>query len=247
MNDASRGFQKIYSKDGSRVISDGWWDPKKILSVLDLAIGDGASEFWQGKRVIDIGANSCGLSVEMARRGAHVLAIEPDAHAITRYRAVAEELAQENLALEIRPGTLEDVVKAKMSSDVVLFLGLLYHFKYPQFIVQRLASLQHKYLFISTQCTQRTGLVQVNRLEEMPERFRATMTAMTGWHLSRDLFMQTLVDAGYQNVREGSDARFNFTNTPRELTNSTYMLGTRIESTPCDSDELTELYRYYPR
>jgi SAM-dependent methyltransferase len=245
--DSNRGFQKIYAADGISLLSEGWWDPKKILATLDQSIGYGDPDFWRGKRVIDIGANSCGLSIEIARRGAKVVAIEPDSRATDRYRMATAALAPEGLELEVRDGVLEDVVSARESCDIILFLGLLYHFKYPHFIIQSLASLPHRWLLLSTQCTDKAGLVQVNRLEEMPERMRMTMTGMTGWHLSRELLTQSLMDAGYRSVREGSDPKIHFKNKPRDVTNSTYVCAEREHSDGGPRDVISELYKYYPR
>ncbi len=229
------------------MLSEGWWDPKKIMETLDKSIGHNDAGFWRGKRVIDIGANSCGLSIEIARRGASVLAIEPDMRATDRYHLVKGALESEGLNLEVRNGVLEDLVRSPEDCDVILFLGLLYHFKYPHFIIKTLASIPHLWLLLSTQCTDQHGLVQVNRLQEMPERMRITMTEMTGWHLSRELLTQSLIDAGYQRVSEGSDPKYHFKNKPKEITNSTYICAKRDIYDSGSKDIMGELFKYYPR
>lgn len=247
MNDKDRGFQRIYSQDGESLIQEGWWDPKLILSTLEKATGHNETNFWEGKKVLDIGSNSCGLSIEIARKGASVVAIEPDPRAISRYKEALPFLKEENLQIELKEGTLEDALNSGESYDVVLFLGLLYHFKYPQFIVKSLSKIPHHWLFISTQCTSREGLVQVNRMEELPERMRISMTEMSGWHLSRELFVQILKDAGYSNIQEGSESSSNFTNTPRSITNSTYLSAKKTSTDKSFNNALDELYKFYPR
>lgn len=250
VNEETRGFQRIYSRDGSSLLVDGWWDPKVILSILERSLGANSQDFWRGKKVIDIGANTCGLSIEIARRGANVVAIEPDIKALNRYQRIAKDIEPECLKLEVRNGVLEDVIRSQESSDVILFLGLLYHFKYPHFIIQSLASLRHRWLFLSTQCTDKSGLLQVNRLEEMPDRLRVTMNGMTGWHLSRDLLFQSLLDAGYNNINEGSDPLIHFKNKPaseRHITNTTYICATRESFNGATKDIYEDIFRYYPR
>jgi SAM-dependent methyltransferase len=247
MSDITRGFQKIYANDGKTIIQDGWWDPISIMSILNNCIGDIEPNFWNGKKVIDIGSNTCGLSVEIARKGAKVTAVEPDQRAIGRFREALPSLSQENLQIELKENTLKDVLSWEKSYDVILFLGLLYHFKYPQFIINALSTIPHRWLFISTQCTSKSGLVQVNRLEEMPERMRVNMSEMTGWHLSRPLLFQMLHDAGWTNIREGSDPKLHFSNKPQSITNSTYLIAERTAPIRAQSDALEELYKFYPR
>lgn len=246
----TRGFQKIYSRDGSSLLVDGWWDPKVILSILERSIGTNNQDFWRGKKVIDIGANTCGLSVKIARRGGNVVAIEPDIRATNRYQRIVKDIEPEGLNIEVRNGVLEDVIRSQESCDIILFLGLLYHFKYPHFIIRSLASLSHRWLFLSTQCTDKTGLIQVNRLQEMPERMRATMKGMTGWHLSRELLFQSLVEAGYNNIQEGSDPLIHFWNKPaneKHITNTTYVCAERDSSDGGAKDIYGDMFKYYPR
>jgi 2-polyprenyl-3-methyl-5-hydroxy-6-metoxy-1,4-benzoquinol methylase len=246
--DANRGFQKIYAADGKSLLSDGWWDPKELLGVLNRCIGDETGNFWAGKRVLDIGANSCGLSVEIARRGASLVCVEPDVRAIDRFNQVRPQLAPERLEIEVNQGTLKDALGWKKTFDAVLFLGLLYHFKYPQYIINSLATIPSRALFISTQCTAGDGLSMVNRLQEMPARMRATMTELTGWHLTRNLLKRMLEDAGYKNVREGSDPSMTFANKPTHITNSTYMFAERQDLVSRSSDDnADEFLKYYPR
>ena len=59
------------------VLIQGEYDPQHMFAIL--SAGDPA--YWRGKRVLDVGANTCGLSVEIARAGAaEVIALEPDAY-----------------------------------------------------------------------------------------------------------------------------------------------------------------------
>ncbi|WP_371820571.1 class I SAM-dependent methyltransferase [Synechococcus sp. A10-1-5-1] len=246
----NRGFQTIYSPSHLTKYFDGWWDPLALLSLLDLSLssaGEDPHTFWYGKSILDIGSNTCGLSVELARRGAKVHCVEPDDRAHVIYSNTMNLLSVESLQIELTKGTLEDCLNSGRSYDVVLFLGLLYHFKYPEYVISAIASkIPHNTLFISTQCTHLEGLVSVNRLQEMPERLRKTMNHLTGWHLSRQLLKQILVDLGYTQIHEGSDPSVSFLNKPKDVTNSTYLYAHKDSKvTPFDTQ--SELLKYYPR
>jgi hypothetical protein len=84
-----RGCQTIFSSFGDIVFA-GEWDPKALLAALSRR--DAA--YWIGKRVLDSGANTSGLSIEIARSGARVLAIEPDPYSntITPSRPIVERI-----------------------------------------------------------------------------------------------------------------------------------------------------------
>ena len=78
-----KGCQNIYSRDGE-IIFNGGWDSRELYKAVT---GDLSESYWLGRRVLDIGANTSGLSVEIARRGATVVAAEPDPYKNTRHLA----------------------------------------------------------------------------------------------------------------------------------------------------------------
>lgn len=65
--------QTIYENNGDTLFN-GEWDSKK----LNEAITAGNPNYWKGRTVLDLGANTGGLSLELARMGAKVTAAEPD-------------------------------------------------------------------------------------------------------------------------------------------------------------------------
>lgn len=89
-----------------------------------------------GATVLDIGCNAGFYAFEMKRRGAHrVVAIDTD----DRYLAQAS-LAQRVLGTEIELKNLSVYQVAKLGEhfDLVLFLGVLYHLRYPLLALDRL-------------------------------------------------------------------------------------------------------------
>jgi SAM-dependent methyltransferase len=154
------GTQSVFDRDGT-LLFEGQWDPRLIASLLT---GDDV-DFWKGRKVLDCGANTGGLSVELARMGASVTAAEPDPHAntIAFTRGILEEIAT-------REGLNLIVVDADLFSshelghhDVVLCLGLIYHFRYPQLLLDYLSSLRSDYLFLSCQTHPADDLALFNR------------------------------------------------------------------------------------
>jgi len=158
----NKGCQSFFDGNG-RCKFVGEWDPTEIYSVLTIE----GNSFWDGKRVLDIGANTCGLSVEIAKRGASVVALKPDAYGNTFGKSrdiVNDVVATEKLDLQVIPKGLYDAHEHK-GFDVVLCLGLLYHFRYPQLTLDYLSTLKMDYLYLSTQVHPGESLSLVNRLD----------------------------------------------------------------------------------
>jgi tRNA (mo5U34)-methyltransferase len=84
-----------------------------------------------GWRALDIGCNAGFYSVELARRGASVVGIDPDPHYLRQARWAAEEFGLDD-RLEFRRMQVYDLACEEPSSfDLVLFLGVFYHLRYP--------------------------------------------------------------------------------------------------------------------
>jgi tRNA (mo5U34)-methyltransferase len=82
-----------------------------------------------GRTVLDIGCNAGFYSIEMKRRGAaHVLGIDSD----PRYLAQAEFASQiAGVDIEFRQMSVYQVPALETRFDLVLFMGVLYHLRYP--------------------------------------------------------------------------------------------------------------------
>ena len=82
-----------------------------------------------GKTVLDIGCNAGFYSIAMKRRGAdHVLGIDFD----ERYHEQARFAAEvKDADIEFRQLSVYDVAQLGERFDVVLFMGVLYHLRYP--------------------------------------------------------------------------------------------------------------------
>jgi len=83
-----------------------------------------------GARALDIGCNAGFYSFELAARGAEVLALDLDEHYLQQGRWAAQYLDRER-RVEFRQGSVYDLVEVEGTFEVVLFMGVLYHLRYP--------------------------------------------------------------------------------------------------------------------
>jgi tRNA (mo5U34)-methyltransferase len=81
-----------------------------------------------GWRALDIGCNAGFYSFELARRGAEVTGIDADEHYLRQARWAAERLG---LDATFRQASVYDLARWDERFDLVLFLGVLYHLRYP--------------------------------------------------------------------------------------------------------------------
>jgi tRNA (mo5U34)-methyltransferase len=83
-----------------------------------------------GWRALDIGCNAGFYSIELARRGASVTAIDIDPHYLEQARWAAAEFGVAD-RIEFREGQVYDLAREPGRYDLVLFMGVLYHLRYP--------------------------------------------------------------------------------------------------------------------
>lgn len=82
-----------------------------------------------GKTVLDIGCNAGFYSLEMKRRGAaRVLGIDSDPAYLAQARFAAEV---SGLDVEFRELDVYNVSQLRRKFDLVLFMGVMYHLRYP--------------------------------------------------------------------------------------------------------------------
>lgn len=127
-----------------QVKSLGKWfhnlDLRGVKTAPDHFLGDYPTVKWQrfahalpasleGKTVLDIGSSSGFYSIEMKRRGARrVVAMEPDEDYLAQARFAAEVCEQE---VEFTNLSVYEVERIGERFDLVIFMGVLYHLRYP--------------------------------------------------------------------------------------------------------------------
>jgi len=83
-----------------------------------------------GARALDIGCNAGYYSFQLAERGAEVLALDLDEHYLQQGRWASRQLDPEG-RVEFRQGSVYDLVDVEGTFEIVLFMGVLYHLRYP--------------------------------------------------------------------------------------------------------------------
>ncbi|MCW2679153.1 MAG: SAM-dependent methyltransferase [Frankiales bacterium] len=115
--------------------------PGGVRTAPEHPLGDFPSYKWRefagslpqdmsGMRALDIGCNAGYYTFELAGRGADVLGIDHDPHFLTQARWAAEQLGVSD-QVELRQMDVYDLARLREEFDVVLFLGVLYHLRYP--------------------------------------------------------------------------------------------------------------------
>lgn len=102
-----------------------------------------------GWSALDIGCNAGFYSFELARRGANVHAIDMDEHYLRQGRWAARELGLEN-AVRFERLTVYDLARRAERYDLVLFMGVLYHLRYPMLGLDIVAGHARRLLVLQT-------------------------------------------------------------------------------------------------
>jgi SAM-dependent methyltransferase len=207
--------QIVFDRHGQTAVP-GDWDPRllaKLFRDSDLA----------GKRVLDMGANTGGLSLELSRRGAYVHAAEP-----WKPNDAAQELARkEGLDLEWSKAGLFDSHKLGCFDTIVCF-GLIYHFRNPQYVLDYLSSLGATTLYLSCQTIPGDELVMRNR-NDNNEKHRVH-DGVRGYEPTHRLLRLMMSAAGFGSIELLTDREYVRPEKPRGLTNTAYYRATLIRS-----------------
>lgn len=152
---STRSQQALLSPDQLRARIDelGPWfhnlDLFGVLTAPDHPLGDYPRFKWErfahaidpdlsGKSVLDIGCNAGFHAIEMKRRGAsRVVAIDIHEGYLRQARWVAEIL---NMDIELHQLSVYDIASLNERFDLVLFMGVLYHLRYPLYALDLIRS-----------------------------------------------------------------------------------------------------------
>ncbi len=172
-----------------------------------------------GMRVLDLGANACGLSVEFAKRGATVVAVE---HSVTYCRQAQFVIDHFGLSdkISIEKTDLFNVLSLG-TFDIVAYVGLSYHIRYPQLALDMLTHSCSGTLLVSTQTIPGDSLTTVNRARHTPGRARGELY---GWEPTETLFLDMIEHAGFVNATLLSTAPHPGEDAENKLGNRSYFI-----------------------
>ncbi|PRY95462.1 tRNA (mo5U34)-methyltransferase [Hasllibacter halocynthiae] len=100
-----------------------------------------------GWRALDIGCNAGFYSFELARRGAEVTGIDLDPHYL---RQAAWAAGRMGLPVTFRRQQVYDLARSGERFDLVLFMGVFYHLRYPLLALDALARVEPRLMVFQT-------------------------------------------------------------------------------------------------
>ena len=112
-------------------------------------LGRHIPENLDGWTALDLGCNAGFYSFELARRGARVTAIDLDERYLQQARWAASEFGLQH-AIEFRQMQVYELAGIEAQFDLVLFMGLFYHLRYPMLGLDLVASHTGRLLVFQT-------------------------------------------------------------------------------------------------
>jgi len=180
---------------GNGVVTPGQGDPRaKFERLLPYLPAD-----LRGLRVIDVGCNAGGVSVEFARRGAHVVGVETTDRFYRQAVWVRDQLGLRTFEpLQRTAYEIGDLGRF----DVAVFLGIIYHLRYPQLSLDLLSSICDGIMFLSTPIVDSPASVMENRL---PSDITAPVppeseSHYNWWYPSQPALLRMLTAAGFTDI-----------------------------------------------
>ena len=102
-----------------------------------------------GWRVLDVGCNAGFYSFELARRGASVVALDLDPHYLAQARWAARQFGLQD-RVEFRQQQVYDLARSSEQFDLVWFMGVFYHLRYPLLALDILARRTRRMMMFQT-------------------------------------------------------------------------------------------------
>lgn len=102
-----------------------------------------------GWNVLDIGCNAGFYSIELAKRGANVLGIDVDPHYLKQAAWAAKQFGLDH-KIELKQMQVYDVARLDRQFDLVWYMGVLYHLRYPLLSLDILSQKTRKMMVFQT-------------------------------------------------------------------------------------------------
>jgi tRNA (mo5U34)-methyltransferase len=188
-----------------------------------------------GQRVLDLGCNAGGIAVQLARRGARVVGVEASG---TYYRQACWVRDRLGLDIEYHNTTVYDIGRLPGTFDIVMFLGLFYHLRYPQLMLDLIATKCDGIMLMNTPVVQSPAGVMELRLPEGLDRVTQTAEPRYNWWFpSPSALARMLSVAGFTDIRKifGTDTPF-ISSSKHERNESAFETGTIFYRAACRAD-----------
>ncbi len=156
----------------------------------DHPLGDFPACVWEGSvaphlprhltgwTALDIGCNAGFYSFELARRGARVVGLDADPHYLRQARWARARLGLEK-QVELRRAQVYELAEEPRTFDLVLFMGVFYHLRYPLLALDLVARRCRDLLVFQSLSVPEDAVLREERpLEAFEELYRVTTP---GW------------------------------------------------------------------
>lgn len=121
-------FHNLHLPDGSETAPDHPLGDFPAFKWRD--IGASLPQDLTGWTALDIGCNSGFYSIELAKRGANVTAIDKDPHFLRQANWSIEQFKLQD-RITVKEAQVYDLATWNERFDLILFLGVFYHLRYP--------------------------------------------------------------------------------------------------------------------
>lgn len=140
-------FHNVHLPDGTQTFPNHWFGdfPRFKWEQLSPHLPTDLS----GWTALDIGCNSAFYAIELARRGARVTAIEHDEHFLRQAEFCVRRWGFED-RVTLRKQEVYDLAASAERYDLVLFMGVFYHLRYPLLALDLVADRVGKLLVFQT-------------------------------------------------------------------------------------------------
>lgn len=168
-------FHNLQLPDGSQTAPESPLGdfPNDVWRALDHHLPADLS----GWRALDIGCNSGFYSIKLAQRGAQVLAIDIDEHYLAQARWTTRLFGVQD-SVEIRRMQVYELAQLDVQFDLVFFMGVLYHLRYPMLGLDLVAQKVRRLLVFQSLTT---GDTTISEQAEEPDLQRREALRAPGW------------------------------------------------------------------
>lgn len=140
-------FHNIHLPDGSQTAPDHFLGdfPGYLWEKIDMVIPPDLS----GLSVLDVGCNAGFYSLKLAQRGAEVTAIDLDPRYLRQAEWVIDRFNLSN-RITLRQRQVYDLAGDKMQYDIIWFMGVFYHLRYPLLALDILSKKVRNFMMFQT-------------------------------------------------------------------------------------------------
>ncbi len=135
-------------------------------------------EDMSGLSVLDIGCNAGFYALRLAARGARVLGVDVDEHYLRQAHWARERFGLCEDQIDLRRMHVYELARLEETFDIVLFMGVLYHLRYPLLALDIVAGRVRERLILQTLTMPGDDVLEAP--EDLPIHARAAMRE-PGW------------------------------------------------------------------